>query len=79
MLCQDASCSMLAQVTQAVDIPQFGCPEALSFLAASNTSGQVFGGASGSSPALRNASLLIHITIDDELNGNESISPFDVE
>ena len=30
-------------------------------------------------PAFFNSSLLIHITIEDELKGNDSMSPFDVE
>ena len=30
-------------------------------------------------PAFFSASLLIHITIDDELKGNDSISPLEVE
>ena len=29
--------------------------------------------------AFFSASRLIHITVDDELNGNDSISPFEVE
>ena len=78
-LCQAESCSTLTQVTQALEKPQVAWPDALSFFAASNTSGQVFGGASGSSPAFLKASLLIHITVEDELNGNDSISPFEVE
>ena len=53
--------------------------EALSFLAASNTSGHVFGGLSGSRPAFLKASLLYHITVLDELKGNDSISPLVVE
>src|SRR3954449_1821618 len=77
MLCQAENCSMLAQVAQALQKPQVACPAALSFLAASKTSGQVFG--ISATPAFLSSSLLIHITIDDELNGNDSISPLDVE
>ena len=78
-LCQAESCSIFTQVTQLLAKPQVAEPDALSFLAASNTSGQVFGGVSGSRPAFLKASRLIHITIEDELNGNDSISPFEVE
>ena len=78
-LCQAESCSRLTQVTQAFEKPQVAWPAAFSFFAASNTSGQVFGGLSGSSPAFLKASLLYHITVEDELNGNDSISPLAVE
>src|ERR1043166_4443588 len=78
-LCQAESCSTLTQVTHALEKPQLAWPAPLSFFAASKTSGHVFGGAAGSRLALRNASLLIHITVDDELNGNDSISPLEVE
>src|SRR4051812_26280608 len=76
-LCQAENCSILAHVAQALEKPQVAWPAAFSFLAASKTSGQVFG--ISATPAFFNSSLLIHITIDDELNGNESISPFEVE
>ena len=79
MLCQAESCSTLTQVTQAFEKPQLGWPLALSFLAASNTSGQVFGGFVGSRPAFLKLSLLYHMTADDELNGIDSISPLVVE
>jgi hypothetical protein len=46
-------------------------------LAAANTSGQVFG--ISVMPAFFNSSLLIHITIEEELNGNDSMSPLAVE
>jgi hypothetical protein len=59
--------------------PQLGWPAALSFLAASNTSGHVLGGLSGSSPAFLKLSLLYHMTVLDELKGMESISPLVVE
>src|SRR5262249_31323816 len=78
-LCQAESCSRLIQVTQALPKPQLAWPAALSFFAMSNTSGHVFGGFSASSPALVKASLLYHITVLDELKGNESISPLVVE
>src|SRR5262245_42489695 len=77
-LCQADSCSMLSQVTQALPKPQLGW-FAFSFLAASNTSGQVLGGLSGSSPAFLNASLLYHMTALEELKGMDSISPLVVE
>ena len=79
VLCQAESCSTFTQVTHALEKPQVGWPDAFSFFAASNTSGQVFGRFAGSRPAFLNASRLIHITVEDELNGNESISPFEVE
>src|SRR5262245_30440879 len=75
-LCQAESCSIFTQVAQAFENPHLSKPPALSFLAASNTSGQVLGTAT---PALSSASLLYHITVEDELNGKDSISPFDVE
>jgi hypothetical protein len=78
-LCQAESCSTLTQVTHAFEKPQVAWPAALSFFAASNSSGQVFGGFSGSSPAFLNASLLYHITVEDELKGKDSISPLEVE
>ena len=78
-LCHADICSTLTQVTHAFEKPQVACPDALSFFAASNTSGQVFGRLTGSSPAFLKASRLIHITVDEELNGIESISPFAVE
>ena len=76
-LCQAENCSIWAQVAQALEKPQVSWPAAFSFLAASNTSGQVFG--ISVTPAFFNSSLLIHITIEDELKGKDSISPFDVE
>src|SRR5215510_5300111 len=78
-LCQAESCSRLTQVTQALPKPQLANPAAFSFLAASNTSGHVLGGLSGSSEAFLNASLLYHMTVLDELNGNDNISPLLVE
>ena len=78
-MCHADICSTFTQVTQALEKPQVAWPAALSFFAASNTSGQVFGGASGLRPAFLKASLLYHITVEDELNGNDSISPFVVE
>ena len=76
-LCQAENCSICAQLAQALEKPQVSWPAAFSFLAASNTSGQVFG--ISLMPAFFNSSLLIHITIEDELKGKDSISPFDVE
>ena len=68
---------MCAHVAQALEKPQVVWPAAFSFLAAAKTSGQVFG--VSVTPAFFSSSLLIHITIEDELNGKDSISPFDVE
>ena len=42
-LCQADICSTLTQVTHALEKPQVAWPDAFSFFAASNTSGQVFG------------------------------------
>src|SRR3984885_2569080 len=75
-LCHAENCSIRPQVIQDEEKPQVGLV-ACSFLASANTSGQVFGGASMS--AFFSASRLTHITMLDELNGNESISPFEVE
>src|SRR2546428_61704 len=55
-LCQAVNCSIWVQVIQAGTIPQLA-PLAFSFFAMANVSGQVFGGFSGSSPALVKASL----------------------
>ncbi len=66
---------MFTQVTQAVEKPHLSQPAAFSLRAASNTSGQVFGGALR--PILASAPLSYHITVDEELKGNESISPFE--
>ena len=76
-LCQADNCSRSTQVAHALEKPQVAKPAAFSFLASSKTSGQVFG--ISAMPAFFNASRLIHITVDDELKGNDSISPFDVE
>src|ERR1700754_913963 len=76
-LCHAESCSICAHVAPPLEKPQVACPAAFSFLAASNTSGQVFGIAA--TPAFLSSSLLIHITIDDELKGNDSMSPLEVE
>src|SRR5258708_34238281 len=64
-LCQALNCSICVQVIQAGTTAQFA-PPAFSFLAAAKVSGQVFGGFSGSSPALVKASLF-HKTIAVEL------------
>jgi hypothetical protein len=42
---------------------------------AATTSGHVFGGRFGSSPAFSNASLLYQNTVVELLNGNDSICP----
>src|SRR6476469_4332670 len=76
-LCQAENCSIFAHDAQALEKPQVVWPAAFSFLAASNTSGQVFGIAA--IPAFFSSSLLIHITIDEELKGNDSMSPLEVE
>src|SRR3954453_18415216 len=76
-LCHAENCSMCAHDAQALEKPQVSWPAAFSFLAASKTSGQVLGILA--MPAFFNSSLLIHITIEDELNGNDSMSPLDVE
>src|SRR3981189_2626747 len=76
-LCQAENCSMCAHDAQALEKPQGSCPAAFSFFAASNTAGQVFGIAGA--PAFFNSSLLIHITIEEELKGNDSMSPLEVE
>src|ERR1700745_675 len=75
-LCQAENCSISPQVIQPVEKPQVGFV-ACSFLASANNSGQVFGGSAIS--AFFSASRLTQSTMLDELNGNESISPFDVE
>ncbi len=76
-LCQAENCSICAQVAQALEKPQVVKPAAFSFFAASNTSGHVFG--ISAMFAFFSASLLTHMTIDEELNGNDSISPLAVE
>src|SRR4028119_2296073 len=76
-LCQAENCSIMPQVIQAELNPQVLWPAAFSFLAASNTSGQVFG--ISLTPAFFSSSLLTHMTMEEELNGKESISPFEVE
>src|ERR1700733_12781919 len=75
-LCQAENCSMNPQVIQLEEKPQVGLV-ACSFLASANTSGQVFGGSAMS--AFFSASRLTHSTMLDELNGNDSMSPFAVE
>src|ERR1700688_1346683 len=75
-LCQAENCSISPQVIQDEEKPQGGLG-GCRFLASANTSGQVFGGAAIS--AFFRASRLIHITMLDELKGNDSISPFEVE
>src|ERR1700690_1217301 len=69
-LCQAENCSISPQVIQDEEKPQVGFV-ACSFLASANTSGQVFGGSAIS--AFVWASRLTHITMLDEVNGNDSI------
>src|SRR5204862_5509317 len=76
MLCQAENCSMCAQVAQALEKPQVSWPAAFSFFAAAKTSGHVFG---ISTFAFFSASRFTHMTIDEELTGNDSISPLAVE
>src|SRR4029078_10635512 len=76
-LCQAENCSICVQAAHGLGKPQVSCPAAFSFLAAANSSGQVFG--ISVMPAFFNSSLLIHITIEEELNGNDSMSPLAVE
>src|ERR1700690_2028732 len=74
-LCHAENCSISPQEPQAEEKPQVGLV-ACSFLASANTSGQVFGGSAIS--AFFSASRLIHSTMLEELNGKDSISPFEV-
>src|SRR3954466_8608352 len=76
-LCHAENCSICAHDAQALEKPQVSWPAAFSFFAAAKTSGQVFG--ISAMPAFFNSSLLIHITIEEELNGNDSMSPLEVE
>src|SRR4051812_29402645 len=76
-LCQAESCSILTQLAHAFEKPQVEYPASFSFFASSNTSGHVFG--ISAMLAFFNASRLTHITVEEELNGNESISPLEVE
>src|SRR6202049_1078819 len=73
-LCHAENCSIRPQEPQAEEKPQVGLV-ACSFLAAANTSGQVFGGVAIS--AFFSASRLTHITMLDELKGNDSMSPLE--
>src|SRR3982074_769398 len=75
-LCHAENCSISPQVIQDEEKPQVGLV-ACSFLASANSSGQVFGGSVIS--AFFSASRLTHTTMLDELNGNDSMSPFEVE
>ena len=65
----------LIQVGHAVVIATGAASFALIVSAAGRTSCQVAGALSGSSPALRKASLLYHITAVEELNGIDAIRP----
>src|SRR5260370_1468345 len=73
-LCHAENCSIRPQDPQAEEKPQVGFV-ACSFLASANTSGQVFGGWAIS--AFFTASRLTQSTMLDELNGNDSMSPFE--
>ena len=75
MLCSALYCSSWIQVGHDVVIGTGAALLSLIALAAAITSGHVAGGLSGSSPALRNASLLYHITAVEELNGIDAIRP----
>src|ERR1022692_1414608 len=74
MLCHALKLSNWTHDCQPVVNPQ-DMPAALSFSAATPTSGQVFGGLLGSSPAFLNASLLMYMTCVELLNGIESRCP----
>src|SRR5690242_16141170 len=54
-------------------------PDAFSLAIAATTSGHVFGGLLGSSPAFSNASLLYQNTVVELLKGKDSICPFGFE
>src|SRR5215472_5702954 len=73
-LCQALKFSICVQLTHAAVKPQ-GTPPARSFFAASNVSGQVLGGLSGSSPAFLKASLFQYTTGVELLNGIDNILP----
>ena len=76
-LCQAENCSIIGPggpgIREAAGLVAGG----LQLLAGSNTCGQVFG--ISATPAFFSSSLLIHMTIEEELNGKESISPLAVE
>src|SRR5436853_2119548 len=74
-LCQVEKLSSCVQLIQLVENGHLW-PDAFSLAAASATSGQVFGGFSGSRPAALNASLLYWKTVVELLNGKLSIWPF---
>ncbi len=67
--------SIPAMTLSASFFPSSASIFALMACAAFTTSSQVVGGFSGSRPALRNASLLYHITAVEELNGIDAIRP----
>ena len=77
MSCSALYCSSWIQLSHELVTGISAASFALIVSAAFTTSGQVAGGLSGSSPALRNASLLYHITAVDELNGIDAIRPSD--
>src|SRR5271166_206645 len=74
-LCSALYCSSWIHVGHAVVIGTGAAFLSLIALAAATTSCHVVGGFSGSRSALRNASLLYHITAVEELNGIEAIRP----
>ena len=74
-LCQAEKLSSCVQLCQLV-VKGHLWPLAFSLAAASVTSGQVFGGFSGSRPAALKASLLKWKTVVELLNGRLSIWPF---
>src|SRR5271157_4155660 len=74
-LCRALYCSNWIHVGQDVVIGTDAASFVLIVSAAWRTSCQVAGAVSGSRPALRNASLLYHITAVEELNGIEAIRP----
>ena len=75
MSCSALYCSSWIQLSHELVTGISAASFALIACAALTTSGQVAGGLSGSRPALRNASLLYHITAVDELNGIDAIRP----
>src|SRR4051794_25926758 len=78
MSCHAENCSIITQVNQPVEKPHVGETLACRRRAASKTCGHV-SRVAPASPASRNLSRLTHMTADDELNGNDIISPVDVE
>src|SRR4030095_8952650 len=73
-LCHAQMLRSCAQVCQPV-VNGHACPDALSLAIAATTSGHVFGGLLGSSPAFSKASLLYQKTVVEWLKGKEGIGP----